>query len=94
MTAGIYVQNGAKSEQILSIGIVLPHINDLAQALDGKRTGEENLTLIIQHENHAKCQSQQTVTAGVYVQNNAKSETILSKGIFLPNINDLPQLRD
>ena len=50
--------------------------------------------MIIQYENHAKCQSQQTVTTGVYVQNSTKSETILSQGIFLPNINDLAQALD
>ena len=78
MTAGVYIQNKDKRETILYKGIFLSNINDLPQEIDGKQTGEENLTLIIQYENHAKCQSQQTVTAGVNVQNSAKSETILS----------------
>ena len=46
MTARVYVQNGAKSETILSQCIIIPNIIDLAQVLDGKRTGEENLTIV------------------------------------------------
>ena len=45
MTVGVYVQKGAKSETILPKCIIIPNIIDLAQVLEGKRTGEENLTL-------------------------------------------------
>ena len=45
MTAVVYVQSGAKSETILYQGIILSNIIDLAQVIEGKRTGEENLTL-------------------------------------------------
>ena len=46
MTVWVYIQNGAKSETILSQCIIIPNIIDLAQVLDGKRTGEENLTIV------------------------------------------------
>ena len=45
MTVRVYVQIGTKSETILYQGIILPNIIDLAQVLEGKQTGEENLTL-------------------------------------------------